>query len=233
MLAGVSPDYYAKFEQGKVSNISDQVLNAIGRALRLTDLEQRHLRMLVRHASQSPSEPPRPQPKARASVVNLIHSISTPAILHGPLFEVLAMNPLAKALFGDFLRMPIEQRNYLRWMFLNPRAKEIHADWQQHAAQITAIIRTELHNPRNVSLERLVGELSMLSTEFAALWSSYRLHEYAHGTTRINNAVVGALVLHYEALPLVADRGQTVLIYVPEPGSPTAERLQLLRTWTS
>src|SRR6201992_266020 len=47
MLAGVSPDYYARLEQGRAVNVSDQVLEAVAEALRLDELERRHLGALV------------------------------------------------------------------------------------------------------------------------------------------------------------------------------------------
>ena len=41
-IAGVSVDYYARLEQGRVGNVSDQVLTAIEDALRLDPLEREH-----------------------------------------------------------------------------------------------------------------------------------------------------------------------------------------------
>src|SRR5215813_15553463 len=42
MLAGVSPDYYSRLERGNLSGVSEGVLNAIARALRLDDAERSH-----------------------------------------------------------------------------------------------------------------------------------------------------------------------------------------------
>jgi len=47
MLAGVSPDYYSRIEQGRQKTVSIDVLDALARALRLTDIESTHLRQLA------------------------------------------------------------------------------------------------------------------------------------------------------------------------------------------
>ena len=46
-LAGVSTDYYARLERGKISGASREVLEAVARALRLDDDERQHLFDLV------------------------------------------------------------------------------------------------------------------------------------------------------------------------------------------
>jgi transcriptional regulator with XRE-family HTH domain len=47
-LAGVSPTYYTRLEQGQSQNASDAVLDAVATALRLTPEERRHLHTLAR-----------------------------------------------------------------------------------------------------------------------------------------------------------------------------------------
>src|SRR5687768_3769255 len=47
LLAGVSPSYYSRLEQGQSSNASVEVLDAIARALRLDEAERRHLHDLA------------------------------------------------------------------------------------------------------------------------------------------------------------------------------------------
>ena len=48
MLAGLSPDYYSRLEQGRQANVSRPgVLDSLARALRLTTSRARHLRQLA------------------------------------------------------------------------------------------------------------------------------------------------------------------------------------------
>jgi len=233
ILAGVSVDYYTKFEQGRATNISEQVLEAIERALKLSDLERRHLRSLLRPDARITSGALVPRPKARAAVVTMIHSLGVPAIVHGPLLEILAINDTARALFDDFPAMPVEHRNLVRWMFLNPRAREVYLEWERHASEMTAILRAAANGPRTEALDRLVGELTIESPDFARFWGEYRLYEHTHGLKRFGNDIVGEMQLHYETLPLVGERGQTIVVYSADPGSPSEEKLQLLSSWVT
>jgi transcriptional regulator with XRE-family HTH domain len=232
MLAGVSVDYYVKLEQGRAVNISEQVLEAVERALRLDDLERRHLRSLLRATHRPRSGPAEtPPPKARPAVRTMVDAITVPAVVHGPLLEVLGLNATAKALFADFESMPRDERNLARWMFLAPAARAVYLDWEEHAAQMVAILRAAAQGPHAVRLARLVGELSVASPDFARHWADYRLHRHTHGVKRFANEVVGEMRLNYQALPLQEDAGQTVVVYHADPGSPSAEKLDLLISW--
>src|SRR3954462_13395742 len=53
LLAGISIEYYTRIERGSVSGVSDEVLDALARALQLDDVERAHLLDLVQHASSS------------------------------------------------------------------------------------------------------------------------------------------------------------------------------------
>ena len=59
MLAGVSVDYYVRLEQGRDTHPSEQVLDALARALRLDDDAVAHLHHLARPAPRR-RRPPRP-----------------------------------------------------------------------------------------------------------------------------------------------------------------------------
>src|ERR1700712_2817377 len=49
-LAGVSVEYYAQLERGNLAGVSESVLDALARALRLDDAERAHLLALARPA---------------------------------------------------------------------------------------------------------------------------------------------------------------------------------------
>src|SRR6476660_5182070 len=104
LLAGVSPDYYARLEQGRAANVSEHVLDAVAGALRLNELERRHLSDLVKPPRNATTpDPTRVRPALRAMVAALD---PTPAVLHGPRMEVLAINRAAALLICDFGAMP-------------------------------------------------------------------------------------------------------------------------------
>jgi hypothetical protein len=92
-----------------------------------------------------------------------------------------------------------------------------------------AIMRAEAgRDPHDRGLQNLVGELSTQSETFRTLWASHNVRTHGTGTKRFNHPDVGELVLAYEELAITAEPGLVLIIYTAEPGSPSAERLQLL-----
>ncbi len=233
-LAGVSGDYYARLEQGRIGNVSDQVLTAIEDALRLDTLEREHLRGLV---GTVPARPRRAPTSARSTVrvalKTLIDAIDpVPALLQGPRMEVLAWNRAATILLTDFGSMAPANRNIARWLFLDPETRIRYPDWEQIAAPTVAALRA-YHNPRvpDEALEQLVGELSVASDEFARYWADYRLFRHTHGKKRIFHPTVGVMTLNYETLDIADSSGQFLSTYTADIGSPSEEKLGILMSW--
>lgn len=230
ILAGVSVDYYIKLEQGRVGNVSNQVLEAIERALRLDHLERLHLRALLDPDSIFTRKVPPITMRARPAVLSMITALDpVPVVIHGPHLEVLGINRAGTLLLDDFGAMPPEERNMARWMFLNPRAREVYRNWDVIAPQMVAILRNAAAvDGDNDYLMALVSHLTVASDDFAHYWADYRLFEHSHGVKIFYNERVGELKLNYEALPLPADHGQTVIVYSADHGSPSAEKLLLM-----
>lgn len=59
------------------------------------------------------------------------------------------------------------------------------------------------------------------------------MRTHGTGTKRFNHPVVGELTLAYEELAITAEPGLVLMVYTAEPGSPSAERLQLLASWAA
>ncbi|TQR85599.1 helix-turn-helix domain-containing protein [Mycobacterium hodleri] len=225
LLAGVSPDYYARLEQGRATNVSAQVLDAVSAALRLDALERSHLAALMRPAETTP-EVPRVRPALRAMVAALD---PIPAVLHGPRLEVVAINDAAATLIDDFAAMPLPERNMVRWMFLNPAARTRYPDWADVAAQMVAILRVAGgRDAADPHLSRLVDELSSLSREFRKCWATRELFEHTYGPKRFHHETVGTMTLNYETMHLPADQGLSLILYTAAAGSPSEAKLQEL-----
>ncbi|MFJ3404188.1 helix-turn-helix transcriptional regulator [Promicromonospora sp. NPDC090134] len=232
-LAGVSVDYYARLEQGRIGNISDQVLTAIEDALRLEPLEREHLRSLVSPQATPPRSRPSPKPRVRAGVRALMEAMDpVPALLQGPRMEVLAWNRAAAILLTDFGAMPAKDRNIARWLFLDSSNRTRYPDWEDVAAPTVAALRAA-HNPGrpDAELEKLVGELSVASDEFARFWADYRLFKHGHGAKRVVHPAVGVMSLNYETLDIPGSGGQFLSTYTADVGSPSAEKLSILMSW--
>jgi len=239
-LAGVSVEYYAKLERGAIAGASSSVIEAIARALQLDDTERTHLFDLARAADGIPLSG-RPRRRASASAASrpslqwVLGTITSGiAFVRDQHQDLLATNELGRAfyspLIGDGGRTP----NLARFQFLDPASRDFYPDWDPFAEMCVAIMRTEAgRDPHDKGLHDLVGELSTRSDTFRRLWGAHDVRTHGTGTKRFNHPVVGELTLAYEGLGITADPGLTLMIYTAEPGSPSAERLQLLASWAA
>nr|WP_198151960.1 helix-turn-helix transcriptional regulator [Kibdelosporangium sp. MJ126-NF4] len=229
-LAGVSVEYYTRLEQGRSPNVSESVLEAIGNALSLNETERDHLRILVR-----PTRRARPSPRGaqvRPSVQMMLDQMDRlPAFVFGPTLDVLAWNRLGDALGGY---SATERPNVCRSMFLDPAARDFYPQWACVAEDTVAVLRwMATRNPGAPGLTTLVGELSLHSQDFRELWAKHDVKEKTSGSKLMNHPIVGELDVVYESFPLPGQSTDMVLItYVAEPGSPSAEKLSLLASWS-
>ena len=232
MLAGVSVDYYVRLEQGRNASVSGSVLDAIARALQLDEHERAHLFDLAK-PTRAPRRPaPRPQ-RVRPGMRTLLDNLVTPAFVLGRRLDILATNRMARALLCDFDALPPRERNHARWVFLDPAARELYLDWEAVARDNVAVLRMDAgRHPDDPELSELIGELTIKSPDFARWWSDHDVLRQTHGTKRYHHPVVGNLTVAYEALPLPDDAEQTLFVYSVEPGSPSAEALALLGSWS-
>jgi transcriptional regulator with XRE-family HTH domain len=227
-LAGVSVDYYTRLEQGRHSSPSEAVLEALARVFRLEPAARAHLSDLAHPVRRKTAQPP--AQRVRPAMQQLIASMSEhPALILGRRTDVLAANTLARQLFTDWTRMPPRERNYARWMFLDPAAAELFPDWRTVAAEVVGTLRLYAgRHPDDVRLNELVGELTIKSAEFSAWWNGHQVHERTHGVKRLTHPAVGPMTLRYEALPLPGDADQVLFIYHTDPGSSSHDSLALL-----
>jgi len=121
MLAGVSVDYYTRLERGNLHGVSEQVLDALARALQLDEAERAHLFDLARGANAGPATRRRAaSPKVRPGVQRILDSMGGPAWVRNARHDFLAGNRLAYALYADMLADPLRPANNARFVFLNP-----------------------------------------------------------------------------------------------------------------
>jgi transcriptional regulator with XRE-family HTH domain len=234
-LAGVSVAYYTRLEQGNAHNVSAAVLEAIADALRLNRAEREHLEHLAKPAPRrGRSAAVRPQ-RVRPQLQHLLDAMeSVPAYVLGRRCDVLAWNRMACALLGDFAALPPEQRNMAWLVFMDPAAHEFYVDWEGKARDVVAGLRMDAgRSPDDPRLAALIGELSVKSPEFRRWWAAHDVRGSGPCAKELHHPVVGRLSLAFESLVLPADADQMLVTYAAEPGSPSAEALRLLASWSA
>ncbi|MGX6450262.1 MmyB family transcriptional regulator, partial [Patulibacter sp. S7RM1-6] len=157
-----------------------------------------------------------------------------PAVLLGRRNDVLGWNALGHALLAghcarDAPGDPASRPNLTRMLFLDPHTRELHARWEEEAARSVATLRLIAgRHPDDAELAGLIGELTVRSAEFAALWAAHPVATCSRGVKRFRHPDVGELELGFEALELPDADGQRLLAYTAPGGGPAAG-LELLR----
>ncbi|MFH8366393.1 helix-turn-helix domain-containing protein [Streptomyces sp. NPDC018031] len=227
-LAGISVDYYTRIEQGRANAISDEVLDSVARALRLTPAEHTYLRNVAQPRRRS-AHPAPVRPRIRPGVRQLLDALDStvPAFVYGPGLDVLAWNRLGGMVAFDLAAVPEPERNAARLVFLHPDARTLHPDWERLAGETVASLRAEAGRRPDLTGRR-IRELQEHSEDFRRHWEAQAVTERTHGTKRIRNPLVGELEITYQVLALPSDEGQLLCTYTARPGSRTERALREL-----
>ncbi|WP_326826105.1 helix-turn-helix transcriptional regulator [Streptosporangium sp. NBC_01756] len=228
-LAGVSVGYYTRLEQGQSPNVSDEVLDAIARVLRLDEDEVAHLHRLARVArARERSRPERLRPGIKLMVDSFA---GVPAIAVGRRGDILAWNRMAHALLGPHWDYDGEKKpNFVLMDFLEMDfARELYVDWEQKARDDIAYLEGSIARfPGDEELTGLIDELLLLSPDFRTMWTEHPVSNCASISRDYRHREVGVMTLTAELLRTPDDEGQGVTVFQAEPGSPSAERLRRL-----
>jgi hypothetical protein len=172
--------------------------------------------------------------RVRPVIQTILDAIGTPALVRDSRVDYLAANQLGRALYAPLFDCREQAPNSARFTFLDPAAVEFYPEWERVASDLVAHLRSEAgRNPYDHGLSDLVGELSMRSDEFRTRWAAHNVRFHRAGVKRILHPVVGELTLSYEAMELPADAGLTMSVYAAEPGSASAQALDILASWTA
>lgn len=224
MLAGISADYYLRLERGRDRNPSPQVLESIARVLQLDDDHFAHLLTLVADVPRRRQRRPRQQTPPPGAL-KLLASLTQPAFIENRYFDVLASNPLARAIDP---RLALGS-NQLRDFFLNPAEQALYPEWENATECLVANLRqavgTDVQDPRFIEL---AGQLTLASPRFRKLWARHEVRGQTGGVMRFDHPQVGHLTLNRERLSIAGATGLMLVIYHPDAGSSDAEKIALL-----
>ena len=224
LLAGISPNYYLRLEQGRDRHPSAQVLDALARALQLDGAETAFLHSL---ASVAPAPRSRNEhERAPASIERLIGTWrTTPAVVHDRHLDILVANALAIAL------TPASRPgvNAVRALFVEPELRGLYGDWEDAARTAVARLRTlvgrEVDDPRFCEL---ASELSARSADFRRMWARHDIQATGARPFTYNHPIVGPLELQPEMLAIIGTAGQILYLRHAEPGSRSERALSRL-----
>src|SRR5580692_8665751 len=168
--AHVSATWYTWLEQGRGGAPSANVLDRIARALMLTEVEREHLFLL------GLGRPPDVRYRKNEGVTPRLQRVldaldPSPALIRTAIWYVVAWNRAATVMLGDYGSLPPDQRNVLRIIFLDPRARAVQHDWESVARHVVGAFRIDAARAGAAAeVGPLVDELCQLSPEFRTMW---------------------------------------------------------------
>ncbi|PZE77818.1 helix-turn-helix domain-containing protein [Curtobacterium sp. MCBD17_019] len=227
----ISVDYYTRIEQGRLAP-SAPVLDALSSTFRLTPVEREYVEGLAQHADQRVA-PRRRQSAVSPQLQRLLDRLDgTPAFVVGKYLDYLAWNPLAGALLLDLEHRPPQDRNYVRMLFADPRARALYHDWESMARTAVALLRSQAaDSPHDPRLAAIVGELSIGYPQFRTWWADRHVAGGGQGTKTVHHPEIGALTFDWDSFQPLGVVDQHITIWTPAAGTPTDDKLRILSSW--
>src|SRR5271168_2364652 len=214
--ANISPTWYAWLEQGRGGAPSADVLDRIARALMLTDVEREHLFLL------GLGRPPEARYRKNDGVTPRLQRVldaldPSPAVIRTAIWDVVAWNRAATVMLMDYGSLPPEQRNMLRFIFLDPLARAAHYDWESVARLVLGAFRLDAaRSGAAADVEPLVDELCRRSPEFKAMWSDHDIpHAHGDGLKHVRHPVLGPIAFEFSAFAVDGRTDLSLLVYNP------------------
>ncbi|MDA8047838.1 MAG: helix-turn-helix transcriptional regulator [Actinomycetota bacterium] len=224
-LAGVSPDYVKRLEQGR-AHPTASVVYALARALRLSDAETATALRLAGHVSDLRTLMPR---RITPSVRRILDRLpDTPVGVFDAAWTRLDQNPLWTALTGDSRGHGSRDDNLVWRNFLGEPSRVRHPQPDEYRASLVADLhRVQIRYPNDSELASLVAALRQHSGEFARLWDSSVLGEHGNERKTIDHPELGPIELDCDIVT-VQGAELRLIIFTAEPDTTAAEQLQLL-----
>ncbi|MDQ6657911.1 MAG: helix-turn-helix transcriptional regulator [Actinomycetota bacterium] len=227
-ITGISVDYLTRLEQGRATSPSTQVIEALARALRLTDPERE---LLFRLGGQLPPGRQTVSQRIPTSMQRLLDRLSgNPVAVYDAMWTLIDANRAYDALSGASGWRGIE-RNAIWRNLVGPGPFAMQTPLQlieQQEGLVADLRLTAARYPADPRVQRLVAELFRQSPRFAGLWSSgdIKSHEDRSRHKFIDHPEVGRIGLDCDTL-VVAGDDLRIMVYSTEPATEDAERLTL------
>jgi len=214
--AHISTTWYTWLEQGRGGAPSSDVLDRVARALMLTDVEREHVFLL------GLGRPPEARYEKNDGVTPRLQHVldaldPSPAFIKTATWDVIAWNRAASAMLMNPESRPPDQRNLLRVMFLDARARVWHDDWESMARLVVGGFRLDAARAgASENVEALVNELCQRSPEFKAIWHANDVPA-AHNETikHLHHPVFGSVSLEYSGFAVDGRPDLILAVYNP------------------
>jgi transcriptional regulator with XRE-family HTH domain len=215
--AGISATWCAWIEQGRPVQASSEALDRLSRALSLSRAERDYLFELAGR-----SDPDiRPDPDIPASLLAAVTAVRHPAYGLDRLWDACCWNKAASRLFRGWLDGD-NQRNLLRFVFLESSARKLIPRWEDRARHILAEFRADYaRNFRDGRVRSFVETLRRESPLFEAAWNAHDVRGREGGLRVFNHPDEGRRAFTQHAF-IASERPDYRLVLLVPAASPTS-----------
>jgi transcriptional regulator with XRE-family HTH domain len=228
--ANISSTWYTWLEQGRGGAPSADVLDRIARALMLTDVEREHLYLL------GLGRPPEVRYRRDDGVTPRLQRVldllePSPALIRTAIWDVVAWNRAASVMLMDYGALPPEERNILRFMFLDPRMRAAQYDWESVARFVVGAFRVDaVRAGAAAEVQPLIDDLCRLSPEFRAMWRDNDVvQSHSEHVKHIRHPILGPIAFEHSAFAVDGRPDLSMVIYNPANAA-DAEKISALMT---
>lgn len=213
--ANISATWYTWLEQGRGGAPSADVLDRIARALLLTDVEREHLFLL------GLGHPPEARYREDDGITPRLQRVldalePSPALIRTATWQVVGWNRAVAVMLTDYGSVPPDQRNILRHLFLDPRARTVQYDWESVARFVLGAFRIDTARAgATAEVQPLVDELCRLSPEFKEMWRDNNVVSHGEDMKRIRHPVLGPFTFEYSVFAVDGRTDLSMIVYNP------------------
>ncbi|WP_369372326.1 helix-turn-helix transcriptional regulator [Promicromonospora sp. Populi] len=226
-LTGMSVDYYARLEQQRGPQPSEQMLAALTRTLRLTVEERDYVFRLAGHGA------PRRMPLESHVAPPLLRVLDrledTPAVILTGAGETLVQNRLAEAIFGAPPAAGLARSSVYRW-FTDPGARNVYPPddhERQGRSQVATLRAAHAAAGPGSSADEVLHALLRESPEFVRVWELHEVSRRYEDHKTLVHPELGRIDVDCQAL-FTEDQSQALLVLTPAPNSEAEEKIRLL-----
>ncbi|WTB16544.1 helix-turn-helix transcriptional regulator [Streptomyces sp. NBC_00829] len=226
VLAGVGVSWYQWLEQGRDITVSPQVLDSVGRVLRLSSVERRHLYVLAGLNPPAPEVDPGDADMC-AGLRRLIDAwMPYPAHIMDAYWNTIMYNDAAGTTLG--MRPGLVQ-NCLIAFFTDPVYRARARSWERNAPYVVAQFRAACsERPDDEGFRTVVEEAKAASAEFTELWERRDIAPGGQVRKELEHPLVGTLFVESTQLRVPARPDLAIVMHTPLPEADTARKLEWL-----
>jgi transcriptional regulator with XRE-family HTH domain len=213
-LSGVGVTWYTWLEQARNVTASEQVIDALARALRLDPARRRHLRAL---AGLATTEGNGDVDLSGARLQRLVDA-AAPAIasIYDVHLDYVAWNVPYQRLRHDPGSLPDDRRNLLWMMFTDSGSRSRLVRWEPAARSVLGQFRAAAgRRPHDTRFAAIVDELSAASPQFRQWWTEYPVRDFRPATITVDHPAIGSLALEMFQLRPVEHPDLLMVVQVP------------------